>query len=103
MTDTDTAEAVTETEPRATCLCGCEATPKHKKSRFMPGHDAQLKATLYAKVRDNDLDEDERQAARDKLDEYQWPQPSPKKARKPKIDKADNGEVESDEVTAEDL
>jgi hypothetical protein len=30
------------TEPgRPACLCGCGGTPKGKKSRFVPGHDAR--------------------------------------------------------------
>ena len=35
------------TEPkvdRAPCLCGCGGTPKGKKSRFIPGHDARYHA-----------------------------------------------------------
>lgn len=104
MVDTDTAEAPTaEVEPRADCLCGCGQTPKHKRSRFMPGHDAQLKASLYVIVRDTATTEDDRQAARDRLDEFGWPQPAPKKARKIKVKENGNDDGDSDEVTAEDL
>lgn len=28
-------------ESSNTCLCGCGGTPKLKKSKFMPGHDAR--------------------------------------------------------------
>lgn len=102
MTDTKTAEA--EAEPRAACLCGCGNTPKHKKSRFMPGHDAQLKARLYATVRDEQLGDEARQLARDTIDGFEWPQPAPKKAKKTKP-AATNGEAEADtgEVTPDDL
>lgn len=104
MTDTDTVTEDVEAEPRAKCLCGCDATPKGRKARFMPGHDAQLKAALYVQVRDEELAEDIRQIARDRLDEFGWPQPAPKAARKPrnKTDEAAEN-AESDEVTAEDL
>lgn len=29
---------------RPACLCGCGGTPKGKKSRFIPGHDARWHA-----------------------------------------------------------
>lgn len=103
----DVQTVTPEAEPREACLCGCGETPKHKKSRFMPGHDAQLKAELYKLVRDEATPDDERQLAVDRLDGFGWPQPAPKKARKrtPKADKADNGDApaESGEVTAADL
>lgn len=31
-------------EGRPPCLCGCGGTPKGKKSRFIPGHDARYHA-----------------------------------------------------------
>lgn len=33
-------------EDRPPCLCGCGATPKRKKSRFVPGHDARFHAAM---------------------------------------------------------
>ena len=45
MTTPKTATVPTvepETEPtRPPCLCGCGGTPKGKKARFLPGHDAR--------------------------------------------------------------
>jgi len=86
MPDTDTAEAPAKVEtPREPCLCGCGHTPTRKKSRFMPGHDAQLKAALYRTIRDADAPVADIEAAKLTLDNFGWPQPAPKKV-KPKAD-----------------
>lgn len=92
MPKTETPEAEVET-PREPCLCGCGETPKHKKSRFMPGHDAQLKAQLYREIRDESAEDTTRQLARDRVDEFGWPQPAPKKVKPPKA--AKNGDTEA--------
>ena len=90
MPETATAEAPAKDEtPREPCLCGCGSTPTRKRSRFMPGHDAQLKAALYRTIRDESAPVADVEAAKLRLDEFSWPQPAPKKA-KPKADK--NGE-----------
>jgi hypothetical protein len=89
MTDTATAEAPAEETPREPCLCGCGQTPARKRSRFMPGHDAQLKARLYAEIRNPETSEDDRIAAAARLDEFEWAQPAPKPAKKVKVAEAE--------------
>lgn len=85
MPDTATAEApAAEETPREPCMCGCGGTPTRKRSRFLPGHDAQLKAELYRTIRDESKPVAEVEAARLRLDEFQWPQPAPKRSPKPK-------------------
>ncbi len=103
MPKTETPEAEVEA-PRESCLCGCGDVPKHKKSRFMPGHDAQLKAQLYREIRDESAEDATRQLARDRVDEFGWPQPAPKKARKPRT--TENGDSDTEtpaEVAVADL
>jgi hypothetical protein len=39
-----TVEDDPQGEERPPCLCGCGGTPKGKKSRFIPGHDARYHA-----------------------------------------------------------
>ncbi len=77
MPDAATEAAKTET-PREPCLCGCGKTPTRKKSRFMPGHDAQMKAALYRTIRDEAVSVADKEAAVAKLDEFGWPQPAVK-------------------------
>lgn len=104
MPKSETPEVAEVETPREPCLCGCGDTPKHKKSRFMPGHDAQLKAQLYREIRDEQADDGVRQLARDRVDEFGWPQPAPKKARKPKA--SENGESDAEapaDVSVSDL
>lgn len=44
-------KAATKTEtPRPACRCGCGATPKGKKARFIPGHDARLRGILLRAI-----------------------------------------------------
>lgn len=44
------AEPKAKKEPaeRAACLCGCGGTPKGKRARYCPGHDARHHAALRA-------------------------------------------------------
>src|SRR5262245_23356962 len=44
MTSPDVDPKVAKTPDREPCLCGCGGTPKGKKSRFSPGHDARYHA-----------------------------------------------------------
>ncbi len=37
-------------DSRTRCLCGCDGTPKGKKSRFVMGHDAKLRSELAAQI-----------------------------------------------------
>lgn len=85
-TDTDTPAEETAPEPREPCLCGCGGIPTRKRSRFLPGHDAQLKARLYATIRDEATSDQDRQAAVQRLDDFGWPQPAPKRTPKPKAE-----------------
>lgn len=82
---TDTATEATEEapapEPQAPCACGCGALPKRKRSKFLPGHDAQLKAALYRTIRSAETTDEEKQAAVATLDSFEWPQPAPKKSK----------------------
>lgn len=97
MTDTDTAVAEAPETPREPCLCGCGQIPKGKRARFIPGHDAQLKAALYRTIRSTEegVTADEKAAAVQRLDELGWPQPTPKAPRKPRAKKGSqaNGEA----------
>jgi hypothetical protein len=97
MTDTETteAEAPAAPEPHPPCLCDCGGVPTRKRSRFLPGHDAQLKASLYRTIRDTETNDEDRAAAVAKLDDFGWPQPAPKKA------KATKTETNGDEAPAE--
>lgn len=100
MTDTTTDE-VTETpepEERKPCLCGCGQIPTRKRSRFMPGHDAQFKSRLYATIRDEEADEADRQDAVQTLDQFGWPQPAPKRSRAKKTETTD--ETDGDNADA---
>lgn len=86
MTDTVVEETTEETPAEAPaepnyCLCGCGGTPKRKRSKFLPGHDAQLKASLYRTIRAEDTSDEDREAAKAKLDKFEWPQPAPKKSK----------------------
>lgn len=84
MTDVATEpEAETPAEPETPnyCLCGCGGVPKRKRSKFLPGHDAQLKAELYRTIRSNDASDEAKEQAKAKLDEFDWPQPAPKKVK----------------------
>lgn len=93
MTDTETVEAPAEPEPHPPCLCGCGGIPTRKRSRFLPGHDAQLKASLYRTIRDSDASEDDKSDARAKLLEFGWPEPVERKAKaKPATEAAEEGE-----------
>lgn len=109
MANTDTAEAEAAPEaPREPCLCGCGETPKGKKARFIPGHDAQLKASLYRTIRglDEDVTAEAQAEAVHRLDELGWPQPTPKAPRKPRVKKGANGEApaaDGEPVTGADL
>lgn len=97
MTDTATEvteEAPAEPEPRQPCECGCGQVPSRKRSRFMPGHDAQLKSRLYQVIRDEEASEDQKVEAAARLDAYGWPQPAPKRSRaKVKSDDGDGDGV----------
>ena len=93
MTDTATEAPKTEDTPREPCLCGCGATPTRKKSRFVPGHDAQLKARLYRTIRDESAAVADVEAAKLQLDEFGWPQPAPKR---PKATKSKDAEKAND-------
>ena len=95
MPDAATEAAPTKTPdvPRDPCLCGCGGTPTRKKSRFMPGHDAQMKAALYRTIRDDGVSVADKEAAAAKLTEFGWPQPAPKTTRKPKAQTATEGET----------
>ena len=84
MTDTATepeAAEAAEPEPQAECLCGCGGTPKRKRSKFLPGHDAQLKAQLYRTIRSDESTDEAKAEAVAKLDEFDWPQPAPKRSK----------------------
>lgn len=82
MPETATADAPAKDEtPREPCLCGCGNTPTRKRSRFMPGHDAQLKAQLYRTIRDESAPVADVEAAKLRLDEFGWPYPKPKPAK----------------------
>ena len=35
---------------RPPCVCGCGGTPKGKKARFLPGHDARYHARIKAEA-----------------------------------------------------
>lgn len=104
MTDTETAapEAAPET-PREPCLCGCGETPKGKKARFIPGHDAQLKASFYRTIRSTDeaVTAEAKAEAVQRLDDLGWPQPTPKAPRKPRAKAADKGAKNGDEAPAD--
>ena len=39
-----------DTAPRVACRCGCGETPKGKKARFIPGHDARLRGILLRAI-----------------------------------------------------
>lgn len=92
MAETATADAPAKDEtPREPCLCGCGKTPTRKRSRFMPGHDAQLKAVLYRTIRDTAVPVADVEAAKAKLDAFGWPQPKPKAVKAVK----ENGDAES--------
>jgi hypothetical protein len=101
MTDvaTETVEAAPE-EPRLPCLCGCGQIPTRKKSRFMPGHDAQLKAALYRTIRNPDAPVADQESAQAQLTEFGWPQPAPKAPRKTKAQKAADAQAEAEAVAA---
>jgi hypothetical protein len=101
---TDTATEAPAAETRLPCLCGCGETPKGKKARFMPGHDAQLKASLYRTIRDPEAPADAKAAASEKLSEFGWPQPTEKPARKSRAKNKDKDEPATDgPVEAADL
>lgn len=70
------------TETHTTCLCDCGGTPKSKRSRFMPGHDAQLKARLFRTIRDSSATDEERMTAIQTLDRLGWPHPVAKRTSK---------------------
>jgi hypothetical protein len=99
MTDveTETTEETKEEEPRLPCLCGCGEFPTRKRSRFLPGHDAQLKAALYRTIRDEESSDQDKAEAAAKLDDFNWPQPAPKRKRtKPATEEnGDGGEVDN--------
>lgn len=83
MTDTDT-EAPAEKpapEPHSPCLCGCGGVPIRKRSRFLPGHDAQLKAALYRTIRDVDTSDEDKASAKLRLAGFGWPEPVERKAK----------------------
>lgn len=79
--ETPEAEAEAAPEPAPVCLCGCGGSPKRKRSKFLPGHDAQLKAALYRTIRSTDASDEDKATASAKLDEFGWPQPAPKKSK----------------------
>lgn len=99
MTDTatdETTESAPEPEPRQPCLCGCGEIPVRKRSRFIPGHDAQLKSRLYAAIRNEDTPEDERAAHVATLDGFGWPQPAPKRSKAKAKAEATEDETETE-------
>jgi len=88
MTDTTEAPAPT------LCACGCGNTPLRKRSRFLPGHDAQLKARLYQAIRNPETPKADVKAAVKMLDSFGWPHPverKPKAAKVETVETADNG------------
>lgn len=94
---TDTATEAPTSETRQPCLCGCGQIPKGKKARFMPGHDAQLKAVLYRTIRDPEAPADAKAEATQKLSDFGWPQPTEKAPRKSRAkDKGDAEEAPAD-------
>lgn len=100
MTDVETEAPAEEKaeEPRLPCLCGCGGIPTRKRSRFMPGHDAQLKARLYRTIRDGEATEEQKAEAAEKLDDFGWPQPAPKRSKaKKNTENGDNDEETPDE------
>jgi hypothetical protein len=90
MTDTATEETEAKAAPEPyvhpPCLCGCGGVPTRKRSRFLPGHDAQLKASLYRTIRDGDSSDQDKAEASAKLVEFGWPQPAPKKVKAAKVE-----------------
>lgn len=98
MTDVAAVDAEAPVVERAPCMCSCGRTPKSRKARFLPGHDAQLKASLYVVIRDEAADENTKQVARDRLDAMGWPQPAPKRARQPKPETNGGGEINPEAI-----
>src|SRR5262245_17793390 len=96
------ADTATEEKPEAEVKepyvhppseCDCGGVPTRKRSRFLPGHDAQLKASLYRTIRDGDATDEAKAEAIAKLDTYGWPQPVPKKAKAVKTETNGEGET----------
>lgn len=78
--ETGTAEATDGQTERQPCACGCGQFPARKRSKFLPGHDAQLKSKLYrtlkAKPDDPNVSQYDRDEASAKLEEMGWSLPA---------------------------